>query len=287
MEEGGSDNNKNINQRQPDIDNIDNIDNDMSNFESELDKTNEDTTLCIENVPLTNVLLPHEWILYLYDKQLFKKMAKRPDFRANPNKELCTITTLNDLIYILKLMEVKLDPKQPELNKTNLDANDYIIMRKGIKPLWEDPHNENGGTLSAKVPHAKGYNIWADFVMHMLGETLTHDMHNINGITVSYISDTYNTNTTNTDSKDKCFTLLKIWDGKEGRTREQFLHILPRDICRQIEPYSVIYSPNHDKDHYGRKDMVDRTIYTPRGGYGRNRGFGNYNGGGRGRGGRR
>ena len=95
--------------------------------------------------PLTHINLPNQWVLYLYDKQLFKKMANRPGFNAKPHKEICTITTINDLIYILQLLEVK--SNQLSSTKINLDANDYIIMRKGIEPIWEDPKNSNGGTF--------------------------------------------------------------------------------------------------------------------------------------------
>lgn len=60
-----------------------------------------------DNIPkqisLVDIKLPNEWVLYLYDKQLFKKMANRANFQAKPHKALCTISTVNDLIYILKL----------------------------------------------------------------------------------------------------------------------------------------------------------------------------------------
>nr|AEX62928.1 eukaryotic translation initiation factor 4E-like protein [Moumouvirus Monve] len=57
-----------------------------------------------KDIPLTDIKLPNEWVLYLYDKQLFKKIANRANFQAKPHRALCTITTVNDLIYILKLM---------------------------------------------------------------------------------------------------------------------------------------------------------------------------------------
>ena len=155
------------------------------------EKIVNDVTEIPKNVPLTNIKLPSEWVLYLYDKQLFKKMVKQ-NIKDNPNKILCTLSTVNDLIYILQLMEVKMDTKLPKTqseNKLNLDANDYILMRKGIEPIWEDPKNSNGGTFTAKINHNIGYNIWSDCVMYMIGESLSHDSNHINGISVSYIID--------------------------------------------------------------------------------------------------
>ena len=224
---------------------------------------NDDTDNCGDNIPrhipLTNIKLPNQWVFYLYDKQLYKKMANRPNFQAKPHKELCTISTVNDLIYILQLMEVKIEPKLKidfmNNNKINLDANDYIIMRKGIEPIWEDPRNSNGGTFTIKMNHAKGYDVWSTFIMYMLGETMTYEMHNINGITVSYISDAYNfsnQNSTNTGS----YTYIKIWDGKYDRTRDQFVNILPLDLLGKIKSESLMYSVNNKKKPFGDKNII-------------------------------
>jgi len=136
-------------------------------------------------IPSTNIALPNKWVLYLYDKQLFKKMANRQNFQAKPYKELCIISTVNDLIYLLRLMEVTIDTSGDKF-KLNMDTNDYIIMRQGIEPVWEDPKNSDGGTFTIKMGHENGYDVWSTFVMYMLGETLTNDMSVINGITVSY-----------------------------------------------------------------------------------------------------
>ena len=208
-----------------------------------------------DNVSLANIPLPNKWDLYLYDKQLFKKMTSRPNFQAKPHKKLCTISTINDLICILQLMGVKTEQKNKigllPSDKINLDMNDYIIMRDGIEPIWEDPKNSNGGTFTIKMPHSKGYDVWSTFVMFMLGETLTYDMSSINGITVSYISDAnsfHNPISTGNNS----YTYIKIWDGKSNRTRDQFVNILPLDLLEQIKNESLMYSQNNKKPQYDK-----------------------------------
>ena len=237
----------------------------------QIDTSKKDIDDSIENiplnVPLTNIKLPNQWVFYLYDKQLYKKMANRPNFQAKPHKELCTISTVNDLIYILQLMEVKIEPKLKSdfinTNKINLDANDYIIMRKGIEPIWEDPKNSDGGTFTIKMNHTKGYDVWSTFVMYMLGETMTYEMHNINGITVSYISDAYNFNgqpSTNTNS----YTYIKIWDGKSNRDPNPsrnpdpsyFEKILPLNLLNKIKSESLMYSVNNKKMRFGDKNVI-------------------------------
>ncbi|AAV50761.1 eukaryotic translation initiation factor 4E-like protein [Acanthamoeba castellanii mimivirus] len=234
-----------------------------------------------DDIPLTNIKLPNEWVLYLYDKQLFKKMANRPNFQAKPHKALCTISTVNDLLYIMELMKVNNDPKIKSVEtdgKINLDANDYIIMRKGIEPIWEDPRNSNGGTFTVKMDHSKGYDVWKIFIQYILGETLTSeisDMKSINGITVSYISDSYNFQ--NPASKNtlgntlgnslgnslgnglgNSFTYIKIWDGKPDRTRDQFVSMLPATIIDKIKSDSLMYSQNSKKKHFNEKNIIGK-----------------------------
>ena len=184
-------------------------------------------------------------------------MANKTNFQARPHKALYTITTVNDLVYILKLMAVKNKPKVKydliNNNKINLDTNDYIIMRKGIEPIWEDPKNSNGGTFTIKLNHVKGYELWSLFVMYMLGETMTNEMHNINGITVSYIADSYNFTSSNSNS---CYTYIKIWDAKPGRTKEQFIKILPSDLYDKIKTESLMYSQNNTKKDFNEKTII-------------------------------
>jgi hypothetical protein len=214
------------------------------------------------DIPLVNIMLPNEWVLYLYDKQLFKKMVNKPNFQAKPYKELCSITTVNDMIYLLRLMEV---PNGTD-KKINMDTNDYIIMRKGIEPIWEDPKNSDGGTFSIKMDHNYGYEIWSTFVMYMLGETLTNEMENINGITVSYISDSNNYKNPEYESSYRTlepitgkimdYTLVKIWDRKSNRTLDQFINILPRNIIEKIQDATSMYSKNKEKNHFNESNII-------------------------------
>lgn len=221
--------------------------------------------------PLTQINLPNQWVLYLYDKQLFKKMANRPGFNAKPHKEICTISTVNDLVYILQLMEVKhelaANNAKSSNPKINLDANDYIIMRKGIEPIWEDPKNSNGGTFTIKMSHSKGYDVWSTFLMYMLGETMTSEMHNINGMTVSYISDINNPH--NISNSNNCYTYIKIWDAKSDRTREQFVNILPLDLLDKIKNESILYSQNNKKKDFNEKNIINKLANQNRQQYGR------------------
>jgi hypothetical protein len=207
--------------------------------------------------PLINQLLPSQWTLYLYDKQLFKKMANRPNFQAKPHRELCTFSTLNDIIYFIQLMEAKSDQRSTPgfISKINMNCNDYIIMRKGIEPLWEDPRNSSGGTFSVKMEGIKGFDVWSTFLIYMISETLMEDMHYINGITVSYISDSYNIN-----SNNKNFTYVKIWDGKPNRNKDEFFNLLPVEISEMIKSESILYTSNNKKKDFNEKSIIGKLL---------------------------
>lgn len=226
-----------------------------------------------EGADLSTIALPNEWVLYLYEKKAYKKLSSKDAFQATPNKKVCTISTVNDLMYILQLMKVKCESKSRIGNisddRLNLDANDYIIMRKGIEPIWEHVKNENGGTFTVKMAHSKGYDIWSQMLMYMMGETFCHEMDTINGINVTYISDGPVPSTPNA-----AHTIIKIWDGKKGRTRDEFINILPPSIHARIKDDSIMYSANNMKKDFGERNMMTHHHSNSRDNY-RNRGFTN------------
>jgi hypothetical protein len=221
------------------------------------------TTSNSPNVSQPDIVLPNKWVLYLYDKSLFKKMASRSNLQAKPYRQLCELTTINEVIYLFQLMKtvnnnIVGEPSDNSHNGNvsdhllNLDVNDYIIMRNGIEPIWEDPRNSNGGMFSVKMAHQKSFDIWSYFVAYILGETFSENMEEINGISVSYISDPSNFNGAASHS------LVKIWDGNHNRTKDIFTNIMPTDLFEMIKMESIMYVPNNTKKNYGDKGIISR-----------------------------
>ncbi|KAI9255191.1 translation initiation factor eIF 4e-like domain-containing protein [Phascolomyces articulosus] len=61
----------------------------------------------------------------------------------------------------------------------NIDGPDQLgfrsnlhFMRKGIKPIWEDPHNEHGGSYNFKIPKAHSPLAWRDLLVLLIGEKI-------------------------------------------------------------------------------------------------------------------
>ena len=63
-----------------------------------------------------------------------------------------------------------------------------FLMRKGIRPTWEDPSNANGGSFSYKVSNKFVPDVWKKLFYLVCGETICTDTElckYVNGITIS------------------------------------------------------------------------------------------------------
>jgi Eukaryotic initiation factor 4E len=74
-----------------------------------------------------------------------------------------------------------------------------FVMKRGIKPMWEDPQNRNGGCFSYKVINKTVCQVWRKLMYLLCGNSLTVDPKHsemVNGITIS---------------PKKGFCIVKIW----------------------------------------------------------------------------
>jgi hypothetical protein len=74
-----------------------------------------------------------------------------------------------------------------------------FMMRKGIKPAWEDPKNRNGGCFSYKVSNKNVYKVWKELTYVVVGGTISKQMGFVNCVTGITIS------------PKKNFCIIKIW----------------------------------------------------------------------------
>jgi hypothetical protein len=218
-----------------------------------------------ESIEPANIILPSAWKLYSCNKYLFKKMTNK-NVVKQPTEELYDITTLDQIIYIIKLLGEKnttitneqqqqQQQQQQQKNKLtssdgklNMDTNEFIIMRSDVKPLWEDPKNINGGTFTIILSHDKGFELWQQLIMSLCGETLMKStMSYINGISVSYIL-------------KNDMTYLKIWDGYPKRTVEHFSNDISDVFAEILKNQSIQYSANGEKKNFNKIDFTKKNV---------------------------
>ena len=59
-------------------------------------------------------------------------------------------------------------------------------MKKDILPIWEDPENIDGCSLSFKISGKDVLKEWNDIILNIITEDIfLKDIHNINGLSIS------------------------------------------------------------------------------------------------------
>ena len=74
-----------------------------------------------------------------------------------------------------------------------------FLMKDGVKPIWEDPKNRDGGCFSYKISNKLVYDVWKELSYVLVGETISSQpsfVTNVTGITIS---------------PKKNFCIIKIW----------------------------------------------------------------------------
>jgi len=74
-----------------------------------------------------------------------------------------------------------------------------FLMREGIKPIWEDPKNRQGGCFSYKISNKNVFDVWKELCYVLVGNSISKQssfVANVTGITIS---------------PKKNFCIIKIW----------------------------------------------------------------------------
>lgn len=129
----------------------------------------------------TSYKLNDKWTLWVH-------LPHDTDWSIKSYKEIMTFNKVEEAIALTEKL-----PNQMIKNCM------LFIMRKGIKPTWEDERNRNGGCFSYKISNKYVSTIWKKLTYTLVGETLSIDkkyVNKINGITIS---------------PKKNFCVIKIW----------------------------------------------------------------------------
>jgi hypothetical protein len=119
---------------------------------------------------------------------LWAHLPHDTDWSINSYKKIYTFTTLEETIAVTETL--------PESLVKNCML---FLMRDGIKPIWEDPKNRNGGCFSYKVSNKQVHTVWKELSYVLVGDTISAQasfVANVTGITIS---------------PKKNFCIIKIW----------------------------------------------------------------------------
>jgi len=96
-----------------------------------------------DTTPFTNT-----WVLWYFD-------PRNKDWSLSNYKKIADISTAQQLWTIIATI-----PREA------WECGYFFFMRKGFRPIWEVPENENGGSWSKKIPTSDLYDIAIDLVVH-------------------------------------------------------------------------------------------------------------------------
>ena len=104
-----------------------------------------------------------------------------------------------------------------------INSQHFFMMRRDIKPTWEDINNKKGGCWSIKTYIENSFDLWIKLSSYIVGETLVKNYNSINGISIC------------TKNENTC--IIKIWNNDY---KQNSINLLPKDITDEFG-YNIIY----------------------------------------------
>ncbi|EMC97955.1 hypothetical protein BAUCODRAFT_66583 [Baudoinia panamericana UAMH 10762] len=121
------------------------------------------------------------------------------------------------------------------------------LFHKGVKPVWEDPRNTEGGSWTFRVSKDKGQAFWTELGMLAIGEQLqaavdddtrTTFRDDICGISVGVRFNSF---------------LVQIWnrDGEHAKGIEGLFHAVVENLKEELKPREGTYYYKKHSEHAG------------------------------------
>lgn len=136
----------------------------------------ENITTVSPTAPLEKLPLPSNWCLF-FDRYIGPGFTA--DEYAAAIAEICTLESVPSYWSWFNNL-----PHAGDLDPSCT----YHLMKSGIRPLWEDKANENGGSMTFKIPLDKATSVWQLLTLGAIGGILDGllSVHNdrLNGVSV-------------------------------------------------------------------------------------------------------
>lgn len=119
---------------------------------------------------------------------LWAHLPHDTDWSINSYKKIYNTSTVEETIAVMETL--------PQILVQNCML---FLMKEGIKPIWEDEKNRNGGCFSYKVANKNVYEVWKELSYVVVGGTVSEQntfVNKVTGITIS---------------PKKNFCIIKIW----------------------------------------------------------------------------
>lgn len=101
-----------------------------------------------QDAPPSTIKLQQSWVLWYFD-------PRNKDWTIGNYKRVADVETPQQLWTVLAAIP-----------KVAWEVGYFFFMRRGFRPIWEVPENENGGSWSKKVPTAEVHEIAIDLIVH-------------------------------------------------------------------------------------------------------------------------
>jgi translation initiation factor 4E len=147
----------------------------------------------------------------------------------NPNDTDWTPESYHQILSIKTVEEFWLMNSHFVQKKDMIENGMFFMMIDVVYPIWEDPANINGGSVSWKVEKKYSVKYWLDSIIHLISGNF-FDAQNITGISIS---------------PKKGFNIIKLWYKNEIQNPELLkyptsfelhkIQPLYKSNCSQIE----------------------------------------------------
>jgi translation initiation factor 4E len=150
------------------------------------------------------------WIHYIKD-----------NWKIDGYKKIFTISSIEDFWILNNNIHI-LSGAHDSLNNLQI-----YFMKEGIKPIWEDQLNRNGGCWSLKLNNIDSFTAWVNLGIYMIGNTIINEsfekLQNINGLSFS--------------QKNNTSSIIKLWT---ENSKYISLDCLNKNII-DMYGYNIIY----------------------------------------------
>ncbi|KAL9033137.1 MAG: hypothetical protein Q9214_007652 [Letrouitia sp. 1 TL-2023] len=152
-------------------------------------------------------------------------------------------TTLFDNIHNVKLFWEVMN----QFPIHALKMKDSIhFFKHGVRPVWEDPRNVNGGSWTFRVPKANSEKFWEDVLVLASGEQFADVIEQGDDLCGITLSRRFNSD------------LITVWNrnADKAKTIDGILSVILQKISPEVKPKHGSYYYKRHSEHNGFKEAI-------------------------------